>query len=99
MDLIPSPRFIGDRESLVSITNKIKKNNFSYQNALDCALRFPDGSGALAGTNLELVGDYPVCFFSFPVVRGRRFKDTLDEWNILKANNEPYINTSGRDLW
>ncbi|CAM1506043.1 Fc.00g056840.m01.CDS01 [Cosmosporella sp. VM-42] len=75
-----------------------------YKNAVDCALKYPDGDGAANVANLDIAGRYPVCFFSFPVVRGRRTKRDIPDhrdWMIRPPQSEPYINSSnrGQTMW
>ncbi|CAM1503527.1 Fc.00g011180.m01.CDS01 [Cosmosporella sp. VM-42] len=72
-----------------------------YKNAIDCALKYPDGDGVASADDLEiLVGGASVCFFNYPVIRGIRNEEPSGtgkaSFLILPPNSEPLINTSER---
>ncbi|KAH7129774.1 hypothetical protein B0J13DRAFT_610892 [Dactylonectria estremocensis] len=68
-----------------------------YKNALDCALKYPDGDGAPDAGTLDTSENYPVCFFYYPVIRGIRTNAESGGWYFEPPADEPYINTSDRD--
>lgn len=74
----------------------------SYSNAINCAMDYPDGDGQASTTDFEFVtGQFPSCFFNFPVIRGKLEDVGSSETQPSPPDDEPFINTSdrGNEYW